>query len=354
MNMKKSLVVGIGRFLPCVLILGFQQQLATRAWGAVPDPVFIHGGDWNGDKPPDADPSVNQGENQWEKMTGAVTVAPGDKIWLGVDNNENNGRFKSVNVTLFSAQMTDTSPTLFNLGGWGGGSVGNTQAKEQERCRSASRAKGMQMFGTVISPQPNGEWLRLIANGAGSLDKVEFKWRCTTNDPNRDKKAIINSHGGNAFGGVGATGDTGLSLVTTAQDAALDGGNVMELWFFPDVGIDTSGATELLAPEGSGNWTASFVTVDPYGNSIESGGVRWVTDGAGFVPGTEYTASFDCLTTGADIFSAFEVTASAGLDGDPIDKFFYICPEPSVVPLGLLLALAQWLRSRSHRKSDIG
>ncbi len=95
-----------------------------------------------------------------------------------------------------------------------------------------------------------------------------------------------------------------------------------ELCFFPLYSpIDTDATPTFAADAQTGNWSFEYVYADPLGNPRPEGGLRWTTDGVGFLTGDEFDATLDVLnmTSGAMSIFAFDAESQVYLPWDMIE-----------------------------------
>ena len=129
-----------------------------------------------------------------------------------------------------------------------------------------------------------------------------------------------------------------------AQGAMISAPRITEIHLFPlTVAVDTSVPPVFVASAGTGNWTSSFVTIDPEGTSRPLGGVKFVTDGGGLSPTDAYDLEFT-MTSGVDFeydMFAFEDETQEYLDFR-IDTFgdIPVVSEWGLIVMALLVLAA--------------
>ena len=92
-----------------------------------------------------------------------------------------------------------------------------------------------------------------------------------------------------------------------------DSTQITEIFIFPHfVDVDFGLAdTEIHAPPHTGTWLSEIVFVDPYGNPMPHGGIRWTTDGPGLAAGETHNLAFNMLGVADSTYTLFGFDSSA-------------------------------------------
>jgi hypothetical protein len=122
---------------------------------------------------------------------------------------------------------------------------------------------------------------------------------------------------------------------------------VNEYYVFPlAVAADPNTAdSEFDAPAADGNWTANYVTTDPFGNSMPLGGIEWTSDGSGLNMGDPFDLTLSQVGPTPDTWYEEILGDSVTSDYTVIDAE---CPEPSALALLSIGSMALLRRPKAR------
>jgi hypothetical protein len=313
--------VRTGLHLSLVILLTVGALAMTAATAQASRQPYIH----RGPEAPDPLQDVEDNDywDQWsDRAADPYELREGHSLWIGAPNEYDGGKHKSVAIRVYGENLSHIDWDKLVLGG------ANTPGQEGQPGKApkvyrrkqpyqAHYADGYVNFFYTLTPQVDGEWIRLVGGGTGGqepkITKVRAWTSCYDQKVNVAERCIF-------------------KITSSCQ--------LTELWYFPDdVAIDASVMPKLLAPEGSGFWQSQFVTADPYGQSRATGGVKFWTDGLGIADGQQYEVEFSCQEPGNVMFTSFSLDAyavAAGEDGY-IQQDLVCVPLPMAVAPGLAL-----------------
>lgn len=304
--------------------------------------ILFHWGDTEAPDP-DQKPAVGDYWKAWDHSQGDPLILEQQPfVWIGSANDNAPNRHKSVTILLWGKNLTKLSndpqdPATFLKPG-ATNNPPNPDIRTNQR-KDPNYRGWFQLYDCELKPsefrfqviqQPDGEWLRLHGYGTGGeavqIYKAKIITTCYDGDVNYGKNCKYKN---------GRSVDPPDTLQLT------------EFWYLPEeVDIDNLVVPTFEGPAGSGNWSYSWVTTDPYGNPMPHGGVKWVTDGAGITDDQPYSAEFSCKEEGNvwTRFYMYDENTEMYIDQD------LYCPEPATMGLfGVGLAGVLWLRRRRRQ-----
>lgn len=285
----------------------------------------VNGLYWSGLNPKDTPPAATippGGNNYWKPLAGNLPLTlgpgPGATAWFGLNDSFGftTARKKSIDASIGGTRLNLLSSDFI------GDNAAQTVTAPYIKLATDNKSW---RYHVDLDIQPDAEWFKLTVNStllSATINTITVLQQCYDEKVNNGKMVNLKE--------VTVTDPPGSLQLT-------------QLWFWSeDAPIDTSVAPTFDGPSGSGNWSYTFVSQDPYGNLLPSGGVEWTTDGAGVLDGDTYSTSYTCLTQNTATIDASYFDLSSG---QYLDTGFY-CPEPATLILFGLGGLAMMGRRR--------
>lgn len=250
--------------------------------------------------------------NQWEEVdeNGELTISldEGETFWIACRNVTDNDNTKG-----FAVKYRVLAPDHI-LAGNLGVAVDGLREADADRFSNVRHLRSeapddnkSRTIHELLWPQPMWERLTIRNDTHSRIDGLRLRlqaWSCCSDidrsDPDVDWPTFP-TFNNTTYGAPGAGTD--------------DDSKVREVWVFPKSAQVYTGASPVFtAPSATGQWTSAFIYQDPYGTERPSGGVRWVTDGAGLGPEDVHDFGFGTVD-----FSDQEFDLYAIIDGDTLD-----------------------------------
>lgn len=284
--------------------------------------VYYHIGGTGPSKPPGMD------DVYWSEFDASIYGIGSEEndtfLYIGASNIYYQDRMKSVEFKIVSENLR-LSHIMDSYGKYyptpeGDGEMSKTLIKKKDYLNYPE--SGLKVW-CWVSPQPDGEWLKLKipAGEFVDVDSVKAASQCykRINEGFSHIKQDAWQHNGSSIRGT-------------------------EYWYFPEtVLIDTSVAPTFSGPIGSGNWSYEWVYYDPFGNPMPQGGVKWVTDGNGVNEFEMYSLGITMEDTADTWYIEYTYNAETG---DYIKYYTDCVPEPGTMMLFSIGGLAMIHRRR--------
>jgi hypothetical protein len=206
-----------------------------------------------------------------------VTVSFGT-VWIATSNQYQPNKQKAYNLTLRGTgvgQLTVESVKAYDsLGG-----------DIDVSWYSVEPAVGALVVTANIEPQPDWEVVKISKPGVATNITFKAQGVCQC---------------------ASVTDDSGSALsVQSAFATASDTVAITEVWMFPiGTDIDINVTPTFSGPPSSGNWTYSFLTVDPFGITRDKG-IKWVSDGVGLQETEGYQMGFSVVGSASRNYWSF-------------------------------------------------
>ena len=280
--------------------------------------------------PGNTDPGFGGGNLNppWQDPGAAVIPnVQGTKFWIAVENIHIEVNQKTVSLTINLPPGNDLECDDVS-GYYNGGASQSTWVGNS--VMETNNGDGTVTFTAVLDPQPDWEVFELEITGRGEprgeyIPEPEGHSECVQVRPYAD----------------------GLELLDAVYDGPYDYYRLTEIWLTPESGyVNMESPPAFFAPPHTGEWYYEYVFVDPDGEPLPQGGVRFFTEG----PGIQTQDAFESFLPmyepaewyGLHLFDAFEGSWRAFMlcAGDESE-----CPEDingdgfvNLVDLAILLA----------------
>ncbi|MGD0137938.1 MAG: PEP-CTERM sorting domain-containing protein [Tepidisphaeraceae bacterium] len=307
--MRKLLTIAFGSCLVVALAVVCHAATTSIVWNIGP---YLPA------SPPPAGGFPTAGDgfwNAWPPPGGGLQYGAGQEAYIGVEDPFGPliGWTKNVQVYIWGGRPEDVEGIGWNQStGISGGDMHGNSAPETWAVQNPGKGStatfevSMQFTGF----QPAGEWIDLSrASGVSKITQVDWRTVCTC----VKNKAKLQD----------------ATSTLDPDDTDPEPVDLTQLWYFPDVPIDTTAVPTLDAPAGTGPWTYQYVSTDPYGNEMPDGGIEWTTTGVGVADDATIECDLTNLSTDGVVVTEDFYDADSGLYMNGSGA----CPEPGAFAL---------------------
>ena len=265
-----------------------------------------------GNTKPPADP--------WVPLPGVPALAVGQSIWIAMDNcyiSPEMIKHWWVEVEIPAGVAT------FQASDWRGcynvspPPPGGTFSVNEEVVPGPPRKR---RWNFKTKPQPDWTVVKIKRTSKGGPDSIEVKI-------NGDSECQWSPE----------VEDQHVSMERIRHGAPYDYIRLTEVWIFHESSpVDTAVAPSISVPPGSGTWSYEFVYVDPDGNPLPQGAVRWYTDGNGIEVEQEYDIAFTMAGVVDGLYTLYVYDAVEG----EYTRYIIpvgIVPIPTLTEWGLII-----------------
>jgi hypothetical protein len=257
-------------FLGLSLIAGCLGSLQAQNTNLSPLPAFFA----TNTTPVPTNPPLPGGGNGWTPFpNGGVTLAHNDTICFAFQNDEDLNKSKYFRIEIQTTRVNDIQ-CLANEDKGARDSAGVAFAKKQITYNGGGFRAGANANERydewIFTPCPAWEWVsyKNTCNHPITISSVRAGSTCASVRP--------------SFRSLLAQG---LRFGAPGPGAMVTNEFINQVMVFPQtIAIDTLAPMTFSAPTNSGNWTASPIYMDPFGNPAPLGGVLYTSDGTGLNP----------------------------------------------------------------------